>query len=576
MVNRKNVKEEELIKILKKTNTITEEELKRALEYKKEFNEPLNQVLIDFNFVSEVVLDELTEDNNFKNKNKLENNELEFELLDMEIKSSVLDKISYEIANKYRLIPYDEDQDNIYIAISEPGNLLAIDDIKFITGKEVKTIKVDEKLIDKAIEKYYSKATKETDRALEDLQEEYDIDFIDQNKEEENTDEQIENAPAVRLANSILLDAIKMKASDIHIEPFETEVVVRYRIDGALKENMKFPKNIYSSVSTRIKIISSMDIAEKRIPQDGRIEMKIDDSKYDFRVSSLPTVFGEKIVIRILDRNAVLIEREKLGFTKHENKIIDEILERPNGILLVTGPTGSGKTTTLYTFLTEMNTPDKNITTVEDPVEYMLDRINQVNVNSKAGMTFASALRSLLRQDPDVIMLGEIRDEETAQIAVRASITGHFVLSTLHTNDAPSTITRLLDMGLESYLVADAVVGVIAQRLIRRLCPNCKEKYNPSQWEKDLLQEENLQYLYKANGCSKCNNTGYKGRVAIHEIMLLNEEIKTTIEKGTTMEELRKTSIENGMITLFENCKQLVVEGVTTINEMGKTVYERK
>ena len=385
----------------------------------------------------------------------------------------------------------------------------------------------------------------------------------------------MENAPTVRLVNSILTTAIEMKASDIHIEPFEHYVLVRYRLDGSLVEKMNFPQKIYDSVSTRFKIMGEMNIAEKRIPQDGRIEMLLNGANYDFRVSSLPTVFGEKIVIRILDRTASIIDRKDMGFSAKDNSKLDDILKMPNGILLVTGPTGSGKTTTLYGFLNEMNTPDKNIITIEDPVEYMLERINQVQVNVKAGLTFASGLRSMLRQDPDVIMLGEIRDEETVQIAVRASITGHFVLSTLHTNDAPSTITRLLDMGIQPYLAADAIVGIIAQRLVRRLCPHCKAEKQTSDYDMKVLGLDQPITIWEPVGCERCNGLGYKGRRAVHEVMKVGEKLKVAIENQETNEVIRKVAIEEGMDSLYVNCKHLVLKGETSIDELVRTVHAR-
>ncbi|MCT4618466.1 MAG: GspE/PulE family protein [Marinisporobacter sp.] len=536
------------------------EQLDEALHIQLREGKKIGQILVEKHYVTvEDILDALSVQLNIERIN----------LEQVQISEKVLKNIPIEISQKYDLIPFDEQDGSIYVAMSDPDNLLAVDDIRLITGKNVKKFIASGNDIKSAIERSYKKIS--GDQALEDLKKEYGIDI---GKEEiAVSNAEVDNAPAVRLANSILSQAIEMKASDIHIEPFEEEVLVRYRIDGALMEHMVLPQSIYDAVSTRFKIIGSMDIAEKRIPQDGRIAMEFNGKDYDFRVSSLPTVYGEKIVMRILDKNAALVERGKLGFTDYENKLISRILKMPNGILLVTGPTGSGKTTTLYSFLSEMNTPDKNIITIEDPVEYMLNRINQVQVNSKAGLTFAAGLRSMLRQDPDVIMLGEIRDEETAQIAVRASITGHFVLSTLHTNDAPSSITRLIDMGIESYLAADAVVGIIAQRLVRRLCPHCKESYTPDEGEKELLKEYGVSTLYRAKGCKECNDTGYAGRRGIHEVLMMDTDLRNAIETGKTSDEIREIAIRGGMMTLFENCKTLVLEGETTTNELVKTVH---
>jgi type IV pilus assembly protein PilB len=321
--------------------------------------------------------------------------------------------------------------------------------------------------------------------------------------------------------------------------------------------------------------MAGMNIAEKRLPQDGRIELEIKGRAYDFRVSTLPTVFGEKIVIRVLDRTTFDFTRDKLGFTEHENRLMDKIVRMPYGIVLLTGPTGSGKTTTLYSMLSEVNTPDKNIVTIEDPVEYMLAGINQVQVNMKSGLTFAAGLRSILRQDPDIIMIGEIRDEETAQIAVRAAITGHLVLSTLHTNDAPGAITRLVDMGVEPYLAADAIVAVIAQRLVRRLCPACRTTYTADEKEKIILNTDKPVQLYKSVGCPACQDSGYRGRTAIHEVMLIGKEHRNIIAKGGSAEEIRDVAVKQGMVDLYESCRQLVLSGVTSIQEMVKTVYAR-
>jgi type IV pilus assembly protein PilB len=328
-------------------------------------------------------------------------------------------------------------------------------------------------------------------------------------------------------------------------------------------------------VSTRIKIMAGMNIAEKRIPQDGRIEMEVGGKNYDFRVSSLPTVFGEKIVIRILDRAGSIMHREQLAFTERENKDIDKIIHMPYGIVLLTGPTGSGKTTTLYSFLSEVNEPNKNIVTVEDPVEYMLEGINQVQVNNKAGLSFAAGLRSILRQDPDIIMVGEIRDEETAQIAIRAAITGHLVFSTLHTNDAPGAITRLVDMGVPAYLVADSVSSVIAQRLVRRLCNSCKRAYEADESEQRILRVNEPVKIFEAVGCPVCNGTGYKGRIAIHEVLVIDTKQRVMIETGANAEQIRQQAQLNGMNNLFDNCRDAVLRGVTTLQELVKTAYAR-
>ncbi|MBR2850289.1 MAG: type II/IV secretion system protein, partial [Clostridia bacterium] len=376
------------------------------------------------------------------------------------------------------------------------------------------------------------------------------------------------NNPAVRLVDSIIKEAIPYRASDIHIEPFETKVRVRYRIDGDLQERAEFPIEAYSAICARLKIMSGLNIAERRVPQDGRINMTIGDKEYDFRVSTLPTVFGEKFVIRILDKTSFQFTRADLGFTPEENLLVDKMLAHPHGIILLTGPTGCGKSTTLYSFLKEVNTPTVNIVTVENPVEYSMQGINQTQVNVKANMTFAAALRSILRQDPDIIMIGEIRDEETAEIAVRSAITGHIVFSTLHTNDAPGAVIRLEDMKVKDYLVADALVGVIAQRLVKKLCPACKKRGRTNAREMEILGIDEPVSIARPQGCQFCNNTGYKGRVAVHELMYMNEQMRAAVTLEKNLESLRKLAIENGMVPLWNCCRELVYKGVTSIQEL--------
>ncbi len=370
--------------------------------------------------------------------------------------------------------------------------------------------------------------------------------------------------------------AVRQRASDIHIEPMERQVRVRYRIDGALYERMVYSQRLLSAIVARIKIIGGMDISEKRKPQDGRITQVVDRQEYDIRASILPTVYGEKVVMRLTSKNALTLEKKRLGLNDAELEKFDHILENPHGILLVTGPTGSGKSTTLYTALSELNKEDVNIITVEDPVEANIDGINQVQVNPKADLTFASALRSILRQDPDIIMIGEIRDAETAQIAVQASITGHLVVSTLHTNSAASTVTRLADMGIESYLIADSVVGIIAQRLVRRLCLDCKQEYEAPLEEKELLgcSTEHPLKLYKPCGCDKCDNTGYKGRIGVYEIMEVTPRLKRVIAHNEDADKIKDVALEDGMKTLRMRAAEYVVDGTTSITEMLKVSFD--
>lgn len=540
-------------------------QLNRALEVQGKTKKRIGEVLIEEGLVSEAEMADVLAQ------------QLSLERVDLDrifVEQDIARSIPKEVAKKHTAIPIYIREGKLIVAMSDPLNMFAIDDVSFITQKKVQPVVATKGQIVRAIEVYYSKQA--TDKAIEDLKREYTYGTtVEAVKPEAVMSEDVQTAPAVRLTNSIINEAIAISASDIHIEPFENYVAVRYRVDGVLNESNRIPQNLYSAVSTRIKIMAGMNIAEKRVPQDGRIEMDVKGRSYDFRVSSLPTIFGEKIVIRVLDRTTFNFSREKLGFTAHENTLMDKIIRMPYGIVLLTGPTGSGKTTTLYALLSEVNKPDRNIVTVEDPVEYMLAGINQVQVNIKAGLTFAAGLRSILRQDPDIIMIGEIRDEETAQIAVRAAITGHLVLSTLHTNDAPGAITRLVDMGVEPYLASDAMVGVIAQRLVRRLCPSCRKPHTSDANEMMILNVDKPVTIYKSEGCPACQSTGYRGRTAIHEVMMIEKEHRNIITRGGSAEDIRDVAVKNGMVDLFESCKDLVLKGVTSIQEMVKTVYAR-
>ena len=484
--------------------------------------------------------------------------------------------VSLEIAKTYNVLPLRIEGDKLYVAMAEPVNVQALDDIRFITKKTVVPVNADASSISRKIEHYYTR--RQSSKAFEDFKNEFRSaqpreSLQDIRKQSDDGRSDIENAPAVRLVNSILNESVALSASDIHLEPFEDGVRVRYRVDGSLIENMTIPTELYTSVSTRIKIIAGMDIAERRLPQDGRVETAIGGRAYDFRVSSLPTVFGEKLELRKLDRSEFLFDRGMLAFTKRENEIIDSVLKIPRGVTLVTGPTGSGKTTTIYSLLGELNRPNKNIVTIEDPVEYMIKGVNQVQVNVKAGLTFAGGLRSILRQDPDIIMIGEIRDEETAEIAVRAAITGHLVLSTLHTVDAPGAITRLTDMGIQPYLLSEAIICVIAQRLVRRLCESCKIKKAASLADMSALKSLDPIYICEPAGCEKCSHTGYRGRSAIHEVLYIDPNIKHAIEKAKSAEKIREAAAAAGMTSLYDNCRRLVLEGVTSIQELVNTVY---
>lgn len=493
---------------------------------------------------------------------------VEIDMLDID--KSLFDLFTYDFLKKHKIIPVSYDKNGVLlVATAKPLNCHTRSALATQFSAKIDYVLVPSVQIDRYVDSI--SAVVSTTSALEDLNSERSEQIAAAQRGEASAvtqEDEVINNPAVRLVDSIIKEAIPYHASDIHIEPFEKNVRVRYRIDGDLEERAEFPIEAYSAICARLKILAGMNIAERRVPQDGRINMVVGGSEYDFRVSTLPTVFGEKFVIRILDKTSFQFTRADLRFTEEENAVVDKMLARPHGIILLTGPTGCGKSTTLYSFLKELNNSTINIVTVEDPVEYTMPGINQTQVNTKANLTFAAALRSILRQDPDVIMIGEIRDEETAEIAVRSAITGHLVLSTLHTNDATGAIVRLGDMGVQKYLVADALVGVIAQRLVKRLCPACKKKGRTSAKEMEILGIDEPISIARPQGCQFCNHTGYKGRIAVHEIMYMNENMKAAVMSETSLEKLRKISAENGMVPLWNSCRNLVFNGSTSIQEL--------
>lgn len=541
---------------------ITRQQLDTVLKEQKKTGKRVGEILIDFGYVTEEeVLDALEKQLDIPRVN------LDGIAVDMDAVKS----ISENIANKYTLFPIGFSGDKILVAMTDPLNFFALDDVKISSGKDVEPLLGSKEDIKKAIGKYYS--TQLVKKAADELSKEQEASA--DNDEDQEEDAEVKSAPAVKLVESIIINAVKSKASDIHIEPFEKYVKIRYRIDGELHEVLRPGKDTQGALITRIKILANMNIAERRIPQDGRIMMRIEEKDVDLRVSVLPTVFGEKVVIRVLSRDGFLIGKDKLGFPPEELEKLENITSSPYGIFLVTGPTGSGKSTTLYTFLNDVNKPEVNIITVEDPVEYLLEGINQVNVNPRAGLTFAAGLRSILRQDPDIIMIGEIRDGETAEIAVRAAITGHLVMSTIHTNDAPSAVVRLVDMGIEPYLVASSLCGVMSQRLVRKICPHCKKAYEADAYEKKMLGLENQDKvtIFKGEGCTFCNGSGYTGRTGVYEVMEITREIREMIISGKSTDEIRDVSIANGMKTLKMAATELVLRGVTTVDEMIKIAF---
>jgi type IV pilus assembly protein PilB len=564
MIYRKKVR---LGDLLVQKGIITEEQLSEALKQQKEKKLMLGEMIVSMGFASQSQINDVLCEH------------LNIDFVDMreeEPDPQVLSLLDESIMRKYTLVPLRHDNNNagaLQVAMADPMNILAMDDINIITGMQVVPILANAQDINAFLDKAFGQ------QQAQNIVELYKREQGDNNKEAEKENnarrEEIENAPIVVLINNIIEQAVRQRASDIHIEPMEKTVRVRYRIDGNLKEIMKYDNALLGAITTRLKIMSGMDISEKRKPQDGRITTTVDRREYDIRVSNLPTVYGEKVVMRIASKEGFNVDISKLGLTERDRKVFQDILRNPHGIILVTGPTGSGKSTTLYTALSELNTEDVNIITVEDPVEANIDGINQVQVNTKANLTFASALRSILRQDPDIIMIGEIRDSETAEIAVRASITGHLVVSTLHTNSTASSVARLEDMGVESYLIADSMVGIIAQRLVRRLC-ECKKPKEATVEEKQLLgvDTDKSCTIYEPCGCKLCNNTGYYGRVGIYEIMKISPAIKRLISKNADAEDIKNQAVKEGMNTLKMAAANGVKEGITSIAEMIKATYE--
>ncbi|MBE7088237.1 MAG: type II/IV secretion system protein [Clostridiales bacterium] len=481
----------------------------------------------------------------------------------LEVDNALLNSFKLSFLKRKKILPVKVVNNKLLVAIANPADMQIYSSTNLLNYKTEYILAPTSQILT-----YINSVTAKisAEKALDDLSL-TNAPSAEQKSIDESFDDAINN-PTVRLVDSIIREAIPLRASDIHIEPFEHFVKVRYRIDGDLLERAEFPIESYSSICARLKIMSGINIAERRIPQDGRISLKIGELEYDLRLSTLPTVHGEKFVIRILDKTTFGFSRKDLGFTEQENAVVDKILSHSHGIVLLTGPTGCGKSTTLYSFIKEIAKPSLNVITVEDPVEYSMPGINQVQVNNKANLSFATVLKSILRQDPDIIMVGEIRDEETAEIAVRAAITGHLVLSTLHTNDATGAIIRLEDMKISDYLVADALKGVIAQRLVKILCPNCKKQDNATKAELNLLGLENSTKIYRACGCRFCSYTGYKGRQAVHEIMYMSESMRHGVTKGKSNEDLKKIAISEGMVTLWDSCKSLVLQGITDINEL--------
>jgi len=551
--------------ILVRDGLITADQLKRALAEQKNSGGRLGYTLVKLGFVEET---EIT---------KMLARQYRMPAVDLsrfEVDPKILKLISADIAAKYAVLPLKREGRTLTIAIADPNNVAAIEDIKFITRCDIFPVIAGEYTLRNAIDKYYQQSDAQLASLLKSVEDEGgdDLEVVSEQQDEEvKASELAEDAPVVKLINGLLTDAVKRGASDIHIEPFEHEMRVRYRVDGALQEVMRPPVKMRAALTSRVKIMAQLNIAERRVPQDGRIKLKMGARVIDFRVSTLPVLFGEKIVLRILDKGNLTFDLSKFGFEPKAEADLMKAILNPYGMVLVTGPTGSGKTTTLYSALSKINTIEVNIMTAEDPVEYNLMGINQVLVRNEVGMTFAAALKAFLRQDPNIIMVGEIRDLETGSIAIKAALTGHLVLSTLHTNDAPSTVTRMVDMGIEPFNVASAVNLIVAQRLVRRICVDCKQQHDYSDEEMHAFGiDRNQGPFFKGTGCDTCNGTGYKGRQGIYEVMALSSQLRRYILKGASTEELREVAVSEGMLTLRMDGLVKIKKGVTTLEEVVK------
>ena len=552
--------------ILVREGLITAEQLKRALQEQKGTGMRLGYTLVKLGFVEET---EVT---------KMLARQYRMPAVDLsrfEVDPKIIKLLPPDIAAKHTVLPLKREGRTLTVAIADPNNVAAIEDIKFITRMDVFPVVAGEYTLRNAIERYYQQSDAQLQSLLKSVEDAEALEVVSEEQEEEvKAQDLAEDAPVVKLINGLLTDAVKRGASDIHVEPFEHEIRVRYRVDGALQEVMKPPIKMRAALTSRIKIMAQLNIAERRVPQDGRIKLKMGPRVIDFRVSTLPVLFGEKIVLRILDKGNLTFDLTKFGFEEKAQADLFRAIANPYGMVLVTGPTGSGKTTTLYSALSKINTMEVNIMTAEDPVEYNLMGINQVLVRNEVGMTFAAALKAFLRQDPNIIMVGEVRDLETGSIAIKASLTGHLVLSTLHTNDAPSTVTRMIDMGIEPFNVASAVNLIVAQRLVRRICTGCKQaqEYSPEELHALGLTPRDAQGLtfHKGAGCDTCNGTGYKGRQGLYEVMAMTSALRRLVLKGGSTEELREQAVKDGMLTLRMDGMVKIKRGVTTLEEVVK------
>jgi type IV pilus assembly protein PilB len=553
-------KPKQLGQILVEQGLITNEQLEEALEKHRNSSKSLGRVLIDLGLIRESHLVRALS----------EQVGLEFvDLTEYPVDASATGLIPEALAGRYKALPIGERDGRLLVAMSDPANVYALDDIRAMTNRDVQPVVATASDIEQAIRKY-STMGEQVEQLASEASERLDEDLDD-------LAAALEETPIVKLVTAIMTQAVADRASDVHIEPGEKDVRIRFRVDGVLHEVMRPKKNIQSGLISRLKVMADLDISEKRVPQDGRLSIRVGDKSLDLRVATLPTVHGEKVVIRILDKSQALIELSGLGFQNDSYKRFEQSFRKPYGAILVTGPTGSGKSTTMYATLNILNNPDRNIITVEDPVEYRLAGVNQIQVHPKAGLSFASALRSILRADPDIILIGEIRDQETAMIAIEAALTGHLVLSSLHTKDAPSSITRLTEMDVETFLVASAVDCVVAQRLARKLCDRCKESYEPDHAELEQCgfpehRWEEISLLYRPVGCTQCSNTGYRGRLGLYEVMVMSEEIERLAVERASSDIIQTVAIEQGMTTLKDDGLEKARRGQTSIEEVLRVV----
>ena len=553
-----------LSEILLESGKIDKDKLDKVLSTQSSSTEELGRRLVDLGLISEMVLLETLS----------EYLGIPFvSLKDLPPQAIMLENLSEKFMRQYKFAPLSLDDNVLTIALNDPYNVFAPDAVKMATGYEVIINLAREEEILDAVGRLFNTDTTSMGRIIEDIGKDDVEDLaIDDEGDVDHLKDLASEAPVIRLVNLLITRAIELRASDIHLEPFEGDFKVRYRVDGVLHDEEAPPKRLQAAVISRIKIMAKLNIAERRLPQDGRIKLRVLGKEIDFRVSTLPTMFGESVVLRILDRETVVLDLEKLGFPDYDLKKFRDLINRPYGIILVTGPTGSGKTTTLYAGLSEINSPEKKIITVEDPIEYQLGGVNQVQVKSGIGLSFANILRSILRQDPDIIMIGEIRDAETAEIAIHSALTGHLVFSTLHTNDAAGAVTRLLEMGMENYLISSSLIGIMAQRLVRVICPECKEPYTP---EVGVLEELGISHdevkkldIFKGRGCKNCANTGFRGRKGIYELLMMNDDIRELILDKTPSNVIKEKGRAQGMKTLREAGWNKVKAGVSTVSEV--------